>query len=77
MVNMVKGEQSARIMSTGDSSPGKTAPHLASSIDALYLGMLLEEQHGGAMVSNSLEKGGDYKIFLQHCVRCCCFVPKL
>jgi hypothetical protein len=51
-------------MSTGVESPGKTAPHLASSIDALYIGMLLEEKHGGAMVSNSLEKGGDYKIFL-------------
>jgi hypothetical protein len=24
-----------RIMSTGDASPGKTAPHLASSIDTL------------------------------------------
>jgi len=64
-------------MSTGDSAPGETAPHLASSIDALYLGMLLEEKHGGAMVSNSLEKGWDYKIFLQRFVRFCCSVPKL
>ena len=59
VVNGVKCERAARIVSTGVESPGKTAPHLASSIDALYIGMLLEERHAGAMVSNSLEKGGD------------------
>jgi len=32
-------------MSTGDSEAGKTAPHLASSIDTLYMGTLWEERH--------------------------------
>jgi hypothetical protein len=35
VVNKVKSEQSARSMSTGMEMPGKTTPHLASSIHIL------------------------------------------
>ena len=52
-------------MSTGVELPGKTAPHLASPIDALYIGMLLEERHEGAMVSNLLENGALFNFMPQ------------
>jgi hypothetical protein len=35
VVNKVKSKQSARSMSTGMEMPGKTTPHLASSIHIL------------------------------------------
>jgi len=39
----VKREQSAPSMSTGTNVPGKSAPHLASSLALLPMGMLWEE----------------------------------